>query len=606
MKFDADFESGNLKSVTTSDSSTYYVSTYEDIGGRWFYFRMSGVENKNIKVVVVTNPADFSRAMYSYDDVNYFRFSGDESPSRGVFQKTFEEDTVFVAYYTPYTYKMLQDNLKEWKNNEFVTLDTLGYTQSFLPIQEMIVTDPSIPDSEKMNVWIHARTHPGETPSSWQFEGIVKELLSGDEVVNYYLTKIKFFMIPFTNPDGVYHGRSRTNYSYVDVERDWDKSDAETCLEVLHLKSRMAEISEEKPFSVFLNMHSQASSYCTFWIHTAASTSPYFYRREYQFSNLNISDNPYFVRNDYSESSLKPYFPEGWLWKNHGDQVMALTYETPYDNYFKSNNEPFTEVTNENLFEIGRRTLYAIAEYLEISHPYRYIMDNADAIVNGDYANYSTGLDFFSDDFTVLSTGADDTYVTYTSEDLPSGLYDVSAWWPTSAGNSYETVFQINAGANYYEDTKTQRVNGAQWNYLTTIELNNEGPISITMESNSSGFVVADAFRLIYSGPVTNVEEMNLPLTMNLYQNYPNPFNPSTTIKYSVSYGSTEYNSALQNVELSVYDILGRKVITLVNQNQQPGEYEVNFNGSGLASGTYIYRLQIGDNIETKKMILLK
>jgi hypothetical protein len=339
----------------------------------------------------------------------------------------------------------------------------------------------------------------------------------------------------------------------------------------------MDEINAVKPISVFLNMHSQAASYCTFWIHTAASTSPYFYRREYQFSNLNISDNPYFVSNDYSESSLKPYFPEGWLWKNHGDQVMALTYETPYDNYFRSNSEPFTEVTNENLFEIGRRTVYAIAEYLEISHPHRYILDNTNAVVHGDYSNYSTGLDFYSDDFTVLSTGAEDTYVTFTSEDLPAGQYDVSAWWPVSTGNSYETVFQINAGTNYYEDTKTQRANGGQWNYLTTIELNDEGPISIKMESNSTGFVVADALRLIYSGPVTSIEDNQIPAEMTLYQNYPNPFNPSTVIRYQIPAfveAHAERSRSIQNVTLVVYDVLGREIKTLVNQDQRPGEYE--------------------------------
>ena len=94
----------------------------------------------------------------------------------------------------------------------------------------------------------------------------------------------------------------------------------------------------------------------------------------------------------------------------------------------------------------------------------------------------------------------------YNSENLPSGSYDVSAWWATSSGNSFETVFEINAGKNTYEVTKTQKVNGGQWNYLTEIELPEEGNIYIKVKANSTGLVVADAVRLIYNGPVTGVE----------------------------------------------------------------------------------------------------
>ena len=200
----------------------------------------------------------------------------------------------------------------------------------------------------KYRVWIHARTHPGETPSSWHFDGIVQKLLSDDEVISYYRQKVIFYLIPFTNPDGVYYGRSRTNYSGIDVESNWNKTEAQTSKEVKILKQRMTQINSEKVLSVFNNLHSQAAPYCTFWIHTPGSTSPRFYRREYQFSNLNTSDNPYFVPGDYSESDLQAYFPEGWLWSNHGEQVMALTYETPYDQYSSD-----VWVTNSNLFEIG-------------------------------------------------------------------------------------------------------------------------------------------------------------------------------------------------------------------------------------------------------------
>jgi len=98
----------------------------------------------------------------------------------------------------------------------------------------------------------------------------------------------------------------------------------------------------------------------------------------------------------------------------------------------------------------------------------------------------------------------------------------------------------------------------------------------------------------------TSVEDdiYYLPTNLEVMQNFPNPFNPLTRINYELQIANY--------VTLSVYDINGRLVKELVNQKQSAGSYEVNFDGSGLPSGTYIYRLQAGDFSETKKMVLLK
>jgi hypothetical protein len=99
---------------------------------------------------------------------------------------------------------------------------------------------------------------------------------------------------------------------------------------------------------------------------------------------------------------------------------------------------------------------------------------------------------------------------------------------------------------------------------------------------------------------VTAVKQANNPTPIDfvLHQNYPNPFNPSTTINYSVP------KSGL--VTIKVYDIIGFEVARLVNEEKAPGTYSVNFNASKFASGVYLYRMQAGSIIETKKMILLK
>jgi uncharacterized protein (TIGR02145 family) len=99
----------------------------------------------------------------------------------------------------------------------------------------------------------------------------------------------------------------------------------------------------------------------------------------------------------------------------------------------------------------------------------------------------------------------------------------------------------------------------------------------------------------------TDVEETsNIPIEFKLDQNYPNPFNPVTTINYTV--GSRQF------VTLKIYDMLGSEVIALINEEKQTGNYEVEFSTKNLklTSGVYFYRLQAGNSIQSKKMILLK
>jgi hypothetical protein len=105
-----------------------------------------------------------------------------------------------------------------------------------------------------------------------------------------------------------------------------------------------------------------------------------------------------------------------------------------------------------------------------------------------------------------------------------------------------------------------------------------------------------------YSNEV-EVEIKNIPTKFAMEQNYPNPFNPSTKIKYSIP---SNVKSEMLNVTLKIYDILGNEVATLVNEPQEPGYYEIDFNAKSLASGVYIYRLQYDKNVSVKKMIMMK
>lgn len=107
------------------------------------------------------------------------------------------------------------------------------------------------------------------------------------------------------------------------------------------------------------------------------------------------------------------------------------------------------------------------------------------------------------------------------------------------------------------------------------------------------------AYQIAVKGIVLGInKQTNLPNEYSLTQNYPNPFNPVTNIEYQIPVAG--------KVVLKVYDILGREVSKLVNEEKAAGKYAVQFNGSDLPSGVYIYRMQSGSFVETKKLILLK
>jgi hypothetical protein len=144
---------------------------------------------------------------------------------------------------------------------------------------------------------------------------------------------------------------------------------------------------------------------------------------------------------------------------------------------------------------------------------------------------------------------------------------------------------------NYFESCNSEIWNGTNWEP-------GDSPILV---NNPDGFkiaIVTQSINIYYL--IVNVESTNsnTPDDFSLSQNYPNPFNPTTSLQYAI--GSRQY------ITLKIFDLLGREVTTLVNEEKPAGEYEIEFDAANLPSGIYFYQLQGGAFVETKKMILLK
>lgn len=166
--------------------------------------------------------------------------------------------------------------------------------------------------------------------------------------------------------------------------------------------------------------------------------------------------------------------------------------------------------------------------------------------------------------------------------------------------NFLKTFYTYDINNNQIE-ALCYRCDGSGWVFYYKASYTYDGNNNLTelLWQVWDGFGWVDNRKLIYSYIPTDVKESTGEFNdYSLSNNYPNPFNPSTTIRYSIPTTS--------QVTIKVFDIIGNEIETLVDEEMSLGKYEVKFNGSGLSSGIYFYKIAVGNFVETKKMILLK
>jgi hypothetical protein len=181
-------------------------------------------------------------------------------------------------------------------------------------------------------------------------------------------------------------------------------------------------------------------------------------------------------------------------------------------------------------------------------------------------------------------------------------------------GNIYVTGGSAGIGLDDYATVKYNSSGSELWairyngpgnanDYTNGIAVDNIGNVFVTGKSYGMG-TDYDAATIKYSQLVgVNPVGSEIPQTFNLYQNYPNPFNPNTMINFDLPVEGF--------VKLSVYDINGKQVSVIVNNQLQPARYSMNWNSGNASSGIYFYTLSVssvtGENyVSTKKMMVVK
>lgn len=154
--------------------------------------------------------------------------------------------------------------------------------------------------------------------------------------------------------------------------------------------------------------------------------------------------------------------------------------------------------------------------------------------------------------------------------------------------------------AQYTLKTGTFSNGAASGTDSTNYQLSGTAGQTMTGQSENNNYFCNSGFWFQSYDYIVGIEEpfLNLPKTFQLNQNYPNPFNPITTIKYAVP--KTSY------IRLEVYNALGQRVTTLVDESKTVGYYSIKFNATQFASGLYFYRLISKEFTKVKKLIVIK
>lgn len=389
---------------------------------RWYHFLMTGVKGKEIQLNV--HNSDARRPFYSYNGKDYMRFSEQECMPENTICKKYGQDSVYIAYFTPYPESYFNSRIAQWNKRDCVETISIGKSEHGRNMPLLVVTDKNADNNNKKIVYIHGRTHTSETPGSWHLDQMIETLTGESQYAKDLRKYIVFYILPFTNPDGVQEGMSRSNSNGINLEVNWNYPDSLTAQEVKNMKNFLSNlVSNGKSVDIVLNMHSQSLNQTTYWVHKAATTSDRYYKDLMLFSNLTIDRNPYFRKDDLKFSNVSPKYLEGWFWENCKEKSLAITFETPYT--FYNNKRDGEWVSLENLRAMAINNIHAIGDYLQVPTSERITVSEP---AKGKGFKKATDMQhiFFGDSYLIAKKAG--AKVKYRLKSLPAGVYTIYKW----------------------------------------------------------------------------------------------------------------------------------------------------------------------------------
>ena len=265
MKIFSNFESGSINVVKAESKDDIQLSIPNDNQSelhQWFHFRLESETQQPHTVTLL----DLANSAYpegwngydvvaSYDREEWFRIPSEFDGDNLTFTVIPENESMYFAYFAPYSYDRHQDLLHLAQSHYNCRLETLGHTLDNRDVSLLVIGDEHAADSEeapKKKIWVIARQHPGETMAEWFVEGLVQRLLDEtDTVGRALLNKAVFYVVPNMNPDGSARGHLRLNAIGVNLNREWQTPSLENSPEVFYVREKMLATGVD----MFLDIH---------------------------------------------------------------------------------------------------------------------------------------------------------------------------------------------------------------------------------------------------------------------------------------------------------------------------------------------------------------
>ncbi len=242
------FDSGNIEVIAADDPQNIQLNIEKDTKAeffQWFYFRMQEVQWLDLKINIL-NASEASypegwedyQAVVSYDRVTWFRVPTSYDGKKLTIEFTPEFNSVFVAYFAPYTYDQHLNLISSVQMMPHAFVESIGKTVEGRDIDMVVIGDDT--DESKKKVWMVSRQHPGESMAEWFVEGFLQRMAdSSDALVRSLLEQATFYIIPNVNPDGAIAGNLIANAAGENLNRAWANPNQETQAEVYHILQNM-------------------------------------------------------------------------------------------------------------------------------------------------------------------------------------------------------------------------------------------------------------------------------------------------------------------------------------------------------------------------------
>ena len=249
------FDSGSIEVVSLVNPADIQLCIRTDNASefaQWFHFALHGAANQALTIRFLNAGAsaypkgwEGYRVLASHDRQNWFRIPTQFDGTVMSAQVTPDTNCIYFAYFEPYSYERHLDLIGSAGASDHVQLQRLGATLEGRDMTLLRATNSvsSIPESQKKNVWLIARQHPGETMAEWFVEGFLERLLDTDDSLSrILLDHCRFFVVPNMNPDGAVRGNLRTNAAGANLNREWLEPSLTKSPEVFLVRQKMLEV----------------------------------------------------------------------------------------------------------------------------------------------------------------------------------------------------------------------------------------------------------------------------------------------------------------------------------------------------------------------------